>query len=411
MNEEKRIIIVGAGVSGLIAAYQLEQAGYAPLILEASDRPGGRLKTEVVEGYILDRGFQVLNLAYPMLQKHLDLDALNLAHFKPGAAIFRDGNKMKIGDALRAPALLVPTAFSDAATLRDKVLVMKLLFQLRAKSIDDIFAEPLQTTYQYLKNYGFSDRIMERFLRPFFAGIFLEPELVTPSRKFEFVFKMFASGGTAVPKQGIETVTIQLTKRLEKSTVRTNRRVQQVAPGLVTLNDGTQLQSDAIIVATSPDHVGIGKQQDWKTCDTLYFTTTQRVIKSKLIGLLGKDDCLVNNVLYPTNLQQHAPEVNKHLLSVTVVKDHNLNDAALVAQVTQELQQHFKITDLQLLKHLKIEKALPWLNAPLHDMPDEVLRPMDGVYLAGDTTLNASLNAAMRAGETAAAAVVRDLMS
>ena len=109
-KQDYKIHIIGAGLSGLIAATVLEKNGFAPVIIEATDRPGGRVKTDMVEGYQLDHGFQVLLTAYPAAKKYLNLKALDLQKFKPGAAIFKEGKQVVIGDPLRDISLLVHTA-------------------------------------------------------------------------------------------------------------------------------------------------------------------------------------------------------------------------------------------------------------------------------------------------------------
>ena len=193
-NEKEKIAIIGAGVSGLIAALVLENHGFSPLLFEKTERVGGRVKTDIMDGYQLDHGFQVLLDAYPMAQKYLDYEALNLAKFLPGAFIFKSGRKKIIGDPLRNLSLLIPTLTSGIGTLSDKFRILKLNTELKKKTISDIFDGPEVTTLEYLRRRGFSDEIITNFFKPFFTGIFLETELDTSSRMFEFVYKMFQLG-------------------------------------------------------------------------------------------------------------------------------------------------------------------------------------------------------------------------
>lgn len=125
-QENYKIHIIGAGVSGLIAAKVLENEGYSPIMLEATDRVGGRVKTDIVENYQLNQGFQVLLTAYPAAQKYLDFDALTLQNFMPGAAIFNQGKQNLLGDPLRDLSLLFPTLFSGIGTFSDKLNILKL---------------------------------------------------------------------------------------------------------------------------------------------------------------------------------------------------------------------------------------------------------------------------------------------
>jgi phytoene dehydrogenase-like protein len=224
-KKEYKIHIVGAGISGLVAAKVLEDKGFEPIILEATDRVGGRVKTDVVNGYQLDHGFQVLLTAYPAAQKYLDYKALNLQRFLPGAAIFKKSKASIIGDPLRDISLLFPTLFSGIGSVKDKLKVLKLNHYLKKKSLEEIFNSKSQTTKSYLMDYGFSDEMIKQFFKPFFSGIFLETELETSSRMFEFVYKMFGEGDAAIPKAGIEAIPKQLCQNLKHSTFKFNTKV------------------------------------------------------------------------------------------------------------------------------------------------------------------------------------------
>ena len=136
-----KIYIIGAGVSGLIAAKVLEDNGFNPIVIEATERVGGRVKTDLVESYQLDQGFQVLLTAYPAAQKYLDFEALELQHFLPGAAIFNQGSQKIIGDPLRNISLLLPTLFSGIGSVSDKVKVLKLNLLLKKTTLTEIFAK------------------------------------------------------------------------------------------------------------------------------------------------------------------------------------------------------------------------------------------------------------------------------
>ena len=157
--KDHKIHIIGAGISGLVAALVLEEKGFSPVIIEATDRVGGRVKTDIVNGYQLDHGFQVLLTAYPAAQKYLDYKLLDLQMFLPGAAIFNNGKKTIIGDSLRDVSLLFSTIFSDFGSVSDKMKVLKLNRILKNKSIASIFLESEKTTLQYLVDFGFVDQL------------------------------------------------------------------------------------------------------------------------------------------------------------------------------------------------------------------------------------------------------------
>ncbi len=403
-----KIVIIGAGISGLVAALTLEEEGYAPTIYEASDRVGGRVKTDVVEGYQLDHGFQVLLDAYPMAQKYLDFDALQLQQFLPGAQLFKNGKSEIIGDPLRSFSLLFPTLFSKVGNFNDKLKVLQLNANLKKKSLETIFKEPETTTLDYLKSFGFSEEMITDFFKPFFSGIFLEPELATSSRMFQFVYKMFGSGLAVLPKAGIGAIPMQLAERLTQTKIHFNSQVETCTDEKITFSNGKSVHPDFTIIATdaSPLVPNLRKQQlHWHSCDTLYFTTNSKVINKALIGLITDQGALINNIFYHTALEMEQ-RGEKELLSVTIVKKHDLSEYQLIQKVKEELFQFANITTNRYLGRYAIPKALPNLKDIRNQVVPTETRLMQGTFLAGDYLLNGSLNAAMTSGEMAAKGVI-----
>ena len=407
-KEDIKIHIIGAGVSGLVAAQTLEDNGFSPVILEATASVGGRVKTDIVEGYQLDHGFQVLLTSYPAAQKFLDYQSLELQSFLPGAAIFKAGKEFQIGDPLREITLLLPTVFSSLIPFMDKIKILQLNLKLQRKSISDIFAEKEKTTLQYLQEFGFSDEVIAQFFRPFFSGIFLETQLKTSSRMFEFVYKMFGTGNAALPKAGIQAIPNQLANKLKRTKILFNIKVDAVKDGEIQLEDGTILPSDFTIIATDSTNLLPNlptEKLHWKSCFTLYFETEKRIISKPLIGLLPKENSLINNIFYNTSLKT-AQNGGKELLCVTVIDTQNLKEDQLTDQVKSELKEHFNIEILRLIKTYEIPKALPDLNNITYNLNPAETRYSDKIFLAGDTLVNGSLNAAMLSGESAALAVI-----
>lgn len=407
-NSNYKIHIIGAGISGLVAATVLEQNGFSPVIIEATDRLGGRVKTDIVRGYQLDHGFQILLTSYPYAQKYLDFEALELQNFVSGAAIYKNGKQLRIGDPLRDISLLFPTLFSGIGTFMDKVKILQLNQKLKKKSLSSIFSEKEQSTFSYLTEFGFSTGMINDFFKPFFSGIFLENKLETSSRMFEFVYKMFGDGYAALPKSGIEAIPKQLSKKLKHTTFKFNSKVIVVKAGEVSLDDGSKLKSDFTILATDANDLVPNlknRKLKWKSCDTLYFETEERTIAKPLIGLIPKNEALINNIFYHTSLAT-SQKGNRELLSVTVIDNKNLSDKELIDRVRKELSEHCGITTGGLVKHYKIPKALPDLTDLNYEMSASETRLSGGLFLAGDVQLNGSLNAAMIAGERAALGVI-----
>ncbi len=403
-KQDTKIHIVGAGVSGLIAAKILEENGFHPVILEVTDKVGGRVKTDLVDGYQLDRGFQVLLTAYPAANKHLDFGDLDLQEFIPGAVIFKNKKQKIIGDPLKDRSMLFPTLFSRIGNFSDKIKVVKLNFILKKKSLSDIFSDKEQSTFSYLMDFGFSNEMINDFFNPFFSGIFLETQLETSSRMFEFVFKMFGEGGTAIPEKGMQAIPMQLQQKLKHTAIKFNTKVTAITDEEITLEDGSSLESHFTIVATEASSLFEGLKKhptEWKSCHNLYFETEEKIIRKRLIGLIAKKGALINNIFYPSSLKSES-KGKKELLSVTIIDKQNLSPEELIKQVKRELKDYCGIDVTRLIKQYDIPMALPKLeDLKYKALPSETCLNTN-LFLAGDTLLNGSLNAAMLSGESAA---------
>ncbi|MEZ5009527.1 MAG: NAD(P)/FAD-dependent oxidoreductase [Chitinophagales bacterium] len=405
----KNPIIIGAGVSGLVAAIELEKAGYAPILLEATDSVGGRVKTDDINGFPADHGFQVLLTEYPEAQRYLNYEQLDLVKFLPGSVIFKNGELEKIGDPLRDLSFLWSTAFADIGSINDKWLILKLSLSLKKKSIDQIFAEPETTTQIYLQHYGFSEKVIQNFFQPFFTGIYLEEDLETSSRMFEFVYKMFGTGYAAIPRKGMQAIPDQLAGRLEKTTIRFNSPVDHIDGKNVVLASGEILVAEQIIIATDPALFFTKKAIapcEWKSCYNLYFQSSKSVLDSPIIGLLPEKATLVNNFHYLDDLYGNKGQKNETILSVTVVKNHDLSIDDMVQKVKMELEKYCKIETGELLQLFHIKKALPKVSNLKYEPTKETSVLAPGIFCCGDYLANSSLNAAMASGRVAAECVI-----
>ncbi len=400
MDTNKKITIIGAGISGLITAIELEKLGFNPTIIEASDRVGGRVKTDIVDGLQLDHGFQVLLEAYPQAKKYLNYKTLELQKLIPGAVIYKNGKTTLIGDPLRDFSLLLPTLVADVGSIKDKLAIFKLNLALKNKSLEAIFDSEQVSTLQYLKAKGFSDRIIQNFFKPFFSGIFLETDLRTSSAMFEFTYKMFGEGLAVIPKEGIQAIPNQLKSQLTKTVFRFNTKVKTVEEGRVVLEDGSDITSDIIIIATDPSKlIGLEKPISWKACDNLYFEVEQDSLKKPIIGLVADNDALINNIFFTTSIANNNTS-KAQVLSVTVVKNHDLEETDLINKVETELKNNCGIITKRFIKRYIIKKALPDLKHVEYNGSEAKFKFSDSIYLAGDTQLNGSLNAAMTSGES-----------
>ncbi len=403
---EKTVIIIGAGVSGLVAAIELEKHGINPVILESGSSVGGRVKTTVKNGYYLDHGFQVLLTAYPEASRYLDYDALNLRYFDPGAIILRENQSYTLSDPRRDWKSAFPMLFSGIGTFSDKLKILRLASHLGSSSIAEIFDQKSVSTMEFLKSRGFSDQIIENFFRPFFAGIFLEDKLETSSRMFQFVFKMFAAGSAAIPAEGMQAIPEQLHGKLKNTRIKFNVCIDRIEQGKVFMGEDA-FEYDDLIIATHPAKLLQGFRHEnvsFRDVYTFYFDTDSSSINKPLIALLPDKSRLVNNFCFMTDVYQGFAPSGRALLSATVVGPVE-NDALLEERVKMEMGE---ITGkiLKPVGAFSIREALPVIPDIQHAVQPSSTRIQDHIYLAGDHLLNPSLNAAMASGRTAAEAVI-----
>ncbi len=403
-----QIAIIGAGVSGLTAAIHLESLGYSVHIYDQNTHIGGRLQSVAFDGYTLDVGFQVLLEEYPMVKKYLDVAALEMQYFESGAYIFNNQKSYVLGNFLNNPSLLWKTVIADIATLTDKIKILKLANRLKNTSIDTIFQSPEMTTRDYLRFYGFSESIIDHFFRPFFSGVFLDTQLDTSSRQFEFTLKMFYEGKVGIPKKGIQEVALQLASKLKSSSVNLGKKVQQIQGNNISFENDQMEHADYIIVTSNIDRMlpNLGESTiKWSGTENLYFTVSpEYVFDKKLIGLVSsKSGAIINSICFPDTYKANEQQLS--LLSVSIVKKHDFTDYQLIQHVKRELKEHFNIEVTKYLTTFQVSKALPeFFNLQNNYDPSEC-QITENIFLAGDTMLNPSLNAAMRSGELAAQAI------
>lgn len=402
--DKKKVVIIGAGVSGLVAAINLEKSGLHPVIYDKNDRVGGRVQTDYIDGQIFDKGFQILLPNYPAVKKYLDVRLLNLKYFASGAFVFKKGYRSKLGNPAKDFDLLFSTLFSKLASFSDKLKIIKLFRSLKYKSFEEIFESASVSTLEYLKSFGFSEKIINNFFKPFYAGVFLEENLETSSRMFEFTFKLFSESKAGIPEKGIQAIPNQLGNQLKNTTFHFNTIIEKVVDRTIWFSNGSKEEADFIIIATEPSQLISNlknQQNEWKSVDNMYFEVKNRVVNLPMIALIANENTLVNNFHYSTLASE-----NKQILSVSIVKSHDLTQEELVTQVKKELYEICEIEVTKLLKHYKIPKALPQVQDLNYQMPHTETKLKDGIFLAGDILSNGSLNAAMLNGESAAKALL-----
>jgi protoporphyrinogen oxidase len=405
------VLIIGAGLAGLSAARVLKSAGRNIKILEASDAPGGRVRTDHLNGFLLDRGFQVLSTAYPEAKHFLDYKALDLQAFSPGSILLNNSGIDRIGDPLREISSLISTLKSPVGSFLDKIKLLKLKLKLAGSSIDEIFLKPEISTLNYLKNAGFSERIISNFFIPFLSGIFLENKLDTSSRMFEFVFKMFSEADTAIPAKGMGMIPMQLASKLSPEELILNESVLSIEANEVLTALGNRYQADSILIATRVDNLPkpfLGQNKGKKSVTCLYFSADQAPYPQKLIALNANSNKLINNIAVMSNVSRHYAPVDKSLISISIIEDCDVfNALELELKVKDELKFWYpECIDWEHLKTYKIPYGLPENKHVRNDVNSSTMRLNDSTFICGDHLLNGSINAAMKSGRLAAEAIL-----
>jgi phytoene dehydrogenase-like protein len=405
------IVVVGAGLGGLVAAKHLQQKGETVVVLEASDRIGGRLVTDEVEGFRLDRGFQVLFEAYPAARAELDYAKLDFRAFSPGCLIRDAGTFHKVD---RTDPF--GTALSSYLSIGDKLRVVELTRNCLGMSDHQIWHMPDMSTARYARQMGFSPEFLDRFLRPFFGGIFLDRSLSTSCRVFLFYWKMLAQRRTVIPAHGIGEIPAQLAKGL---TIRTGARVSKLSGSSrvssVVLESGEEIAAKAVVVATESKEAarlaGIETVEGQLGQVCLYFQVPNPIVESPHI-LLTTDPGLVNMVVPVSGVVPESAPAGKHLVSVTILGDPEESMETLAMMAKAELEDWFPgkgVERWHLLRGYRIPFAQFSQPAGFRSHLPGQTPGRDGLYFAGEFTAYSSINAAMESGANASALLMEDL--
>jgi len=393
------VIIVGAGLAGLSCACHLSAKGVSCQLLEGSDDAGGRARTDALDGFLLDRGFQVFLTAYPEGRQLLHYDTLDLKPFVPGALVRFEGKFHRIADPWRRPSAVVSTLLSPIGNIKDKLKLAELRNDLtkgKSKRSDET------STIQFLRDYGFSPSLIERFFRPFLGGVFLDRELQTSSAMFAFVFRMFSLGEAVLPAPGMGALAQQLAGRLPTGCLRLQQQVVAIEPGVVKLRSGEELRARHVVVAT--DQANAAKllpeisAGSFRATTCFYFAADKPPIAEPVLVLNGDGRGPINNLCVPSAVAPSYAPSGAHLISASVVGENTLSPDELLAQVRGPLEEWFgeEVRGWRHLRTYRIPHALPQIA------PREISAAKNevrlGIYTCGDYRETASINGALASG-------------
>lgn len=385
----KKVIVIGAGLAGLSAALTLENEGISVTVLESSDRPGGRVTSDEIDGFICDRGFQLLNANYPEIRKLRLIDEIDFVSASSVIEVARNDKRIKIGDPRSA---FFSVFNSETGSILEKVRLLKYLVR----------SKPAASVGDELKNSGLG-KTYERVLRPFLTGVFLADPLLVNSEYGRTAIKHFVTGNSGLPANGVRDFSEALASRL--SDIRFKVQVNSIKKNVVRTSKG-KFEADAIIVATdattAAQLLDLTEVPQLVGCTTWYHSTKEAPTHSKSLIIDSQNRGPVVNTLVISNMMPSYAPVGKNLISST----------SILPTTESEVRRHLALmygTDTRkwkLVAKYEIPSALPLagLEKPLISGA----HVKDSIYIAGDYKSAPSQNGALLSGRLAALSVLVD---
>ncbi|MDG4789144.1 FAD-dependent oxidoreductase [Micromonospora sp. WMMD1102] len=412
------VVIVGGGLAGLAAARRLHRAGTPWLLVESADRLGGRVGTDAVDGYLIDRGFQVVNTGYPRLSALADLTSLGLGYFTQGVLVRRGGALHRLAHPLRDPLGAARTVLTDltdggvgragsgVGRLGDRLRLAALAARCAGHPVDRLLAAPETSTETALRRAGLSDRIVEELVRPFLSGVFGERELATSSRVSALIVRSFVRGRLGLPAAGIGAVPAAVAAPLPESLIALGVAATSVRPGQVSSTAGP-VRCRAVLVGTDPatattllpslDRVRM------HTLTTYYHSTAEPPLDEPILLLDGdRRELVANTVVVSRAAPTYAP-AGRHLVATSVAGPMVPPEPVVRVELARLYGR--PVDDWAHLTTVTVPAALPAAPPP----QGRLRRPVvigDGVFVAGDHRASPSVQGALASGWRAAGAVL-----
>ncbi|MDN7121488.1 FAD-dependent oxidoreductase [Nocardioides sp. ChNu-153] len=417
---EADVVVVGAGLAGLRCAHELERAGLDVVVLDREDAPGGRIRTAVVDGHLVDRGFQLLNPGYPAVRRWVDTAALDLHAFDAGVAARGADGVRRLGHPWHAPGLLPASVRAVAGSVPGTLGLLRwaapLLTPGRGSLGRRLAARPDATLAASLDAAGVGGlprTVLDRFL----AGVLLEDAGASSAQYARLLVSSFLQATPALPRDGMEALPRQLAARLS-GPVRTGVEVEAVerstgSGGPRVRTAGGEYVARAVVVATAapgaeallgvPAPASHGVVTEW-------YSTTEPPAPRDRARLLHVDGRgrphgpLVNAAVMSAAAPSYAPP-GRHLIGASALlgPDRPVPSAAMHDHAGELLGSDPR--GWELLRRDEVPHALPAQEPPL-----TLTRPTDlgdGVFVAGDHRDTASIQGALVSGHRAATAVRR----
>lgn len=401
-------VVVGAGLAGLAAARQIKSRGRSVIVVEAQDGVGGRVRTDKVDGFLLDRGFQVLLTAYPELKTQIDMSALDLKMFSSGALVMRDGKSSVVTDPFREPRRAAATVFAPIGTLTDKMRVAALRWRVMHRDTERLLNGQDISTVVALRSLGFSPKMIDRFFRPLFGGIQLDPELRTSRRMFELIFKYLSEGQSALPATGMSAIPEQMAKHLGAENIFLNTRATNIEPGFVSTANA-QIETKAVVVATdqpSASELLRTSEIASRVAGCVYFAADSPPTNEKFVVLDGTGHGPVLNAAVLSNIAPSYAPLGQHLIVAALP---GIIAGDLEAMSRDQLRTWWgpQVDAWRHIKTYRITHAGPEQLPPFN--PKQQVALGNGLFVCGDHRDTGSIEGALYSGRRCGEAVASSL--
>ena len=409
MPTDTDVVVVGGGLAGLAAARRLHRAGVPWRLVEAADRLGGRVATDEVDGYLLDRGFQVLNTAYPRLGGVVDLGALELGWFTSGVLVRRGDRLDRLVNPLRDPAGAAGTLTAGVGSLVDRLRFAALATGCATLPVGRLLNAPETTTETALRRAGLSAAFIEELLRPFLSGVLIDRELAASSHVLAVLLRAFARGRIGLPARGMAALPAAVAGPLPAELIDLDTPVAEVTPGRVRTRAG-DITCRAVVVAVDPPAAAtlLPRLQRVRmhSYTTYYHSTDTPPLAEPILLLDGERRELVANTVVVSNAAPTYAPAGKHLVATSVVGPQ----APPEPLVRRELDRLYgrSTADWTHLTTVSVPEALPAAPPPQGRLRKPVALG-EGLFVAGDHRDSPSIQGALASGWRAAGAVLAEL--
>jgi phytoene dehydrogenase-like protein len=406
---EVDVVIVGGGLAGLAAARRLDRAGLEWLLVEAADRIGGRVTTDIIDGWRLDRGFQLLNTAYPRIPALIDIAALDMRYFTSGVLVRHGGDLRRLDNPLHNPFSAAGALTSGVGTLSDRLKFAALATRCATMPPARLLQERETTTQQMLRKAGLSHRMIEEALRPFLSGVFADRSLDTSSHVFAMLLRSFTRGRFGVPAAGMAALPAAVAGPLPYPQLLIGARTRSIGPGMV-VTEGGEIRCRAVVVATDPSTAATLLPQlptpDMHGLTTFYFGADRAPLDEPTLLLDGDRREIVANTAVVSNAAPEYAPSGRSLIAASVVGVSAPSSASEAVIRVELARMYGRPTDSwELLKVVSIPAALPSARVPQANLR----KPVDlgeGLFVAGDHRDSPSIQGALAGGWRTAGAVL-----